>query len=1047
MSSSVKRDREWEASPSGGDSAAPAAESESKRPRISPPSSSLSSDASSISQHSVSASGQRSEDHPMTVLDAIRGKLQDTSDPHLQARLLLQYSSAAASPGAKTAAAIDFLFSFLQQNQTQTETQTGDGTQTSKDAGSSGAIVVGAIVRGLRQLLAVKPAVVEPMIQVDAMGEQLMQCMSVGEDFKLRRDMLRIVVDCLMLTSKFVQVETLLHVCVQDHDAGMQAICLRGYLRLHAAGRCFAASTSTGEKDVVEEHFDRLATFVLFAQSKEVRVLAAQVLVALADLHPQHQVVSSRVFPSSMDKPATKTTLFLPEKIFYVLCMAGSDVSASVRVEVARCLRGFSRVLASEVVEHAVLKTQIDEAVVDVAPKILEMSTRRMLSSGVLLSLLEDIDGNVAAEASRTISRLSEMATAPDAGEGRWSQRALERAITAHFDALPRASVSSDTTLCRVLVSSLGRLLVCRNSLNTNTDFTVSSADLSCLVRSATSDADSIKSAVVDILLVLRYCNLSSAWAVQRVVDFVLDIVASSSFCRLSSDSDGENNDDFDCWSKRILVAVRALGKKCSNVLQADVALSDRVRQETSSQRNDQRRFLKSVCQALLDQTELPLDDKSKDSKSPSDVSSLFFLKTPPACAAHAASRASSTYSPQVVHSLDTLRKSPVAGDVAVYLKAIHRLRTAFAVDDVDVSVRVADVIVRLRQHIHSFPNASAAPAPTAHKYVSMQAMLSTSPSVGSGHTSNTSVGNQDQKEAQAFASLRLPKDLEKGCQEMVDAASDTYVKAFALSSSPRTELLQLILLGRVGLVLSLLQTSSDSLLRIEKLRWIAKEATRLRFLISDNQRQGELWLPTRLLSDVRSLDDLKRAFVIIVRKAWPTALIHAAFRRFTLATSSSGVVYRRPGIAHASILEPVTSATAKIEPREITANWPFEQHVRFLLTNARDITQVYVKSVLPNGNVEYHHVPAKRVCNQGSRKHMVDHTITLTVSPFSDPTAFTVAVCLGHPTLPGSVKPNTPGSGETSPHIFKEISAPVRVLIFHRTSSTLKHAAKSSTA
>ncbi|KAJ8535365.1 hypothetical protein ON010_g13372 [Phytophthora cinnamomi] len=328
-----------------------------------------------------------------------------------------------------------------------------------------------------------------------------------------------------------------------------------------------------------------------------------------------------------------------------------------------------------------------------------------------------------------------------------------------------------------------------------------------------------------------------------------------------------------------------------------------------------------------------------------------------------------------------------------------------------------------------------------------MQAMLSTSPSVSSGHTSSVNVGNQRQKEAQAFASLRLPTDLGKGCQEVVDITSDIYVKAFALSSLPRTELLQLILLGRVGLVLALLQNSSDSLLRIEKLRWISKEATRLRFLVSDNQSQDAMWLPTQLLSDVSSLDDLKRAFVVIVRKAWPTALIEAANGRFSRANSSSCVLYRHPAIAHASILEPTTSVGAKPEPREITANWPFEQRVRFLVTNVRDVTQVYVKSVLPNGDVEYHHVPTSRICNQGPRKHMVDHTITLTVSPFSDPTALTVAACLGHPTLPGSVKPNTPGSGETSPRIFKEISTSVRVPIFHRTSSTLRHAAKSSTA
>ncbi|KAG7380418.1 hypothetical protein PHYPSEUDO_007239 [Phytophthora pseudosyringae] len=1036
-SASVKRDRAWEASASGGDSAAPATESDSKRPRISSPTYVLSSAGSPVSQLSVLASVQGSEVHPMAVLDAIRARLQSTSDPHLQARLLLKYSSAAASPGAKTAAAIDFLFSFLQQNQTS-----NDGNQTSKDAGSSGAIVVGAIVRGLRQLLAVKAAVVEPMIQVDAMGEQLMQCMSVGEDFKLRRDMLRIVVDCLMLTKKYKQVEALLHTCVQDHDAGMQAICLRGYLRLHDAGRCFAAEWAwTPEtQDAAVDHFDRLAGFVLFALSGEVRVLAAQVLVALADLHPHNKVAGSKYFPSST---ATNAALLLPEKAFYVLCMAGNDASEAVRAEVARSLRGFSRVLASEVVEHAVVKTQIDEAVVDVAPEVVEMNTRRMMSSGVLLSLLEDIDTDVAAEASRTIARLSEMAaTTPDTSTARWSQRVLERAITAHFAVLPRASISSASQLRHVLVNSLGRLLVCRHTLETRTDFAISSADLGSLLRTVVSDTHNAKPAAVEILRVLHHCDLSSTWAVRRLVDYVLETAASTSFESLSVD-DADNSD---CWDERFLDAVRDLGKKCSKVLQADIALSDRVRQETSPQRSGQRRLLKSVGQALLGHLD-PSTSGNADAtnKAPTAGSSLFFLNCSPLKAPRTGAH-TSTVSSQATSSMDILRTPPADGNIAVSLKAIHRLRTAFATDDLDISFRVAEVLVRLRQHVHSFPDASTAAAPMAHKYVSMSAMLSTSPSVSSGHTNSSNQGSQSQKEADAFASLHLPNDLRKGCQEMVDLASGVYVKAFALSSSPRTDLLQLIMLGRVGLVLALLQSSADSLLIIEKLRWVAKEAARLRFLVNDGERKSDLWLPAQLLADVRSLNDLKCAFVAIIRKAWPTALIEAAIARCTAATGGAGVLYRRLAIAQALILEPTTRT--KSEPREITANWPFEQRVRFLVADVRDGTQVYVKSVLPNGNMAYHHVPANCIRNESPRKQSVDHTITLTVSPFSDPTAFMVAVCLGHPTLPGSITPSTPGSGETSPRMFTEISGSVRVPIFHRTSSTLKHAAaRSSTA
>lgn len=54
---------------------------------------------------------------PAKALEAIKHRLALTSEPHLQANLLLQFSHIAISPGAQTNAAIDFLFSFLQQSQ------------------------------------------------------------------------------------------------------------------------------------------------------------------------------------------------------------------------------------------------------------------------------------------------------------------------------------------------------------------------------------------------------------------------------------------------------------------------------------------------------------------------------------------------------------------------------------------------------------------------------------------------------------------------------------------------------------------------------------------------------------------------------------------------------------------------------------------------------------------------------------------------------------------------------------------------------------------
>ncbi|RLN70572.1 hypothetical protein BBJ28_00008882 [Nothophytophthora sp. Chile5] len=689
MSSQIKREREWEAAAGAG--APPAVSVEAKRPRTDDIASQRSfsgitgSGGAILTSQSLERPAQA---HPMAALTAIRTKLLATGDPHLQARLLLQYSACAASPGAKTAAAIDFLFSFLQQNQNQTDTsaEAGAGAKPPADSsGSSGAIVVGAIVRGLRQLLAVKAAVVEPMIQVDAMGEQLMQCMSVGEDFKLRRDMMRIVVDCLMLTRRFTQVETLLHTCVQDHDAGMQAICLRGYLRLHDAGQRFVASATSSPEGQCEvtDYFDRLATFVLFAQSEEVRVLAARVLVALAELHPQLEIPGSSFFPSSLATTSTTSSpLLLPEKTFYVLCMAGNDASASVRVEIARCLRGFGRVPSSEVVEHAVVKTQIDEVVLDLPAEDVEMKTRRMMSSGMLLSLLDDADVEVAVEASRTIARLSELAMASDAGSGRWSQRALERAITAHLDVLPRAktsvvaSGSRNPRLRQVLVNSLHRLLVCRHQLDPKTDFAMANADLNGLIRGVAASPEDNKPAVVDTLLVLLHCDLSSASIVQRVVDLVLDTAAPASSDHIQADEDDEVEAN-GCWDTRLLAAVQTLITKCASALQMDVALMDRVRQEEARQRRGRRSLLGRVCRALLGSSE-PHEDENEQARGQSDPSTggshLFFLTNQSAEEPCNTAVSSS----QAVDSVKILRSPPADGDIAVYLKAVRHFDVVF---------------------------------------------------------------------------------------------------------------------------------------------------------------------------------------------------------------------------------------------------------------------------------------------------------------------------------------------------------------------------------
>lgn len=243
---------------------------------------------------------------------------------------------------------------------------------TNSAGGGTEPTVLGAIVRGLRSLLAVKTKVVEPMIHVDDMSEQLVQCMSVAEDFKLRRDMLRIVVDCRMISKRYGQLESLLGACVHRYDAGMQAICLRGYLRLHDAGYRFTTEST--------KLFDLLSTFLLHGRDESVRIFAVRLIVALSEVHPLVDA-TSKYFPSPS---SSSPSLSLRDKAFFVLCMATNDLSASVRKEIAICVRGL-RGVSVDVVEHALQKSQINEELSDTA-----MKTVLMLSSGALLDLLED---------------------------------------------------------------------------------------------------------------------------------------------------------------------------------------------------------------------------------------------------------------------------------------------------------------------------------------------------------------------------------------------------------------------------------------------------------------------------------------------------------------------------------------------------------------------------------------------------------------------------------------------------------------------------------
>jgi hypothetical protein len=303
------------------------------------------------------------------AMGATREQLARTTDSHLQAKLLLQYSAQAVAPAAATEAAIDFLFAFLQQSQLaangdQTKSPpSGDGSS-SKSGGDSNAVVMAAIVRGLRGLLAVKPHLVEPMIQLDAMGEQLTQCISVPEDFKLRRDMLRIVLDCLVASSKFREAERLLRACVADHDDGICGASLDGYLRLFSAGHRLDATA-------VQELADRLCNMLLQGDDERTRATATQLLGKLAETSYESSVSSA---------PALRDT------ILNTLATVVRDPSPRVRLQVAMAFRGFRAATMPEALYgHLLYKRQINEDLAEIGTQSVAM-----LTSGALLSLLED---------------------------------------------------------------------------------------------------------------------------------------------------------------------------------------------------------------------------------------------------------------------------------------------------------------------------------------------------------------------------------------------------------------------------------------------------------------------------------------------------------------------------------------------------------------------------------------------------------------------------------------------------------------------------------
>lgn len=400
-----------------------------------------------------------------------------TADPHLQAKLLLEFSELAVSLEAKTEEAIDFLFSFLQNG----SKDPNDGVEGSKNNGAGGggnAVVVGAVVRSLRQLLKVKPSFVEPMVQCDAMSEQLMQCISVPEDCKLRRDMLSIVLDCLFNSRNFAAIERLLVVCLEDHDDLLKVVCLRGYARLLASGHRLSAAA-------MDRMLERLAE-VLVDGSEHGRVASVELL--------GH--VTTAVFDP------VGTTLSVLPTVVHALATASRDPSIRVRQAAAVALRSL-RSHPEEAYAHLFQKKQITEELSD-----LETSSKAMLASGAALTLLEDNSDAVVVEMSTTMRVLCDA--------GAWSLELLDRAIVSHIEILGYGR--SGSHCLEQVLASLRQFLMTRARQSGGEPFDVSREEL--LFMLGRLGRFSIHLAR-PMLLVLQFCAIDHPLAASHVVSYL----------------------------------------------------------------------------------------------------------------------------------------------------------------------------------------------------------------------------------------------------------------------------------------------------------------------------------------------------------------------------------------------------------------------------------------------------------------------------------------------------------------------------------------------
>ncbi|OQR88075.1 hypothetical protein ACHHYP_07661 [Achlya hypogyna] len=301
----------------------------------------------------------------------LQAHVLEEPDAWLRAALLGRQALATCSPLCLSTAQVSFF-----NGQT-------DPSKQPSDMGIDRIYVSAAVFGALRQLLAVKPGLVQSQIAVQAFMVHLRQSINLLDERKQREEVFRILKDFLILHNHDAQAEATCMEFLQEDGAGIQATAVDGLLAIAARGH------------VLPVALVQIAWMLMLkAPAVDMRAAATRLFSTVALQHGA----------------ATADTLV------HGLSLLASDRAVAVRCEAARAFRQ----APAAWVPQLLTKTQLDE-------HAMEGKRWLLVCNGVLLSLLEDAAQEVRREASRTIAQLCAAAGT--------TQEALEHAVLAHADA------------------------------------------------------------------------------------------------------------------------------------------------------------------------------------------------------------------------------------------------------------------------------------------------------------------------------------------------------------------------------------------------------------------------------------------------------------------------------------------------------------------------------------------------------------------------------------------------------------------------------------